>query len=146
MNAQDPLKTVAFPLCTISAAYEGPWEKGTAKQNPQALCGGVLFNWPLPIKLPDPERCSLSVSHWKPCYMYLYMLQPKPGCSVFLFYGSWQQGRVRGHRCALLDRRAYMCVHVFEGETRKLGWRLSVLVAVGAINGKLGLRILNCYV
>jgi hypothetical protein len=38
----------------------------------------------------------------------------KPSCSVFLFYKSWQQGRARGHRCALLDKQACvpLCVCV----------------------------------
>lgn len=104
-----------------------------------ALCGGVLFNCPPPIKLPDPERRSLSVSLWKLCCMCLYMLLSKPSFSAFLFYRSWQQGRTGCHRCAPLDKWASVCVK----ETRRLRRRLSFQVAVGAPNRKLRIEILD---
>ena len=74
---------------TIGATQEGSGEKATAKQNPcMTLHGSALSNWPPLIKLPDPERRSLSVCLWKLCCMCLSMLQLKPNRSVFLFHGS----------------------------------------------------------
>lgn len=61
-EAQNLLRRVVLPICTIYATCEGSGEKAAAKQNARALCECVLFNWPLPVKLPDPERHSLSVS------------------------------------------------------------------------------------
>lgn len=97
-------------ICTIYATCEGSGENATAKQNARALCERVLFNWPLPVKLPDPERHSLSVSLETLLHVFVHV-RAKAKLLCFPVLQELAAGECEGPRVCS-DGQAGVCVCV----------------------------------